>query len=467
MATPPTLYDLLKTQQTAQGVPALPPIAPMMGSAPILPPPVMPTVVSPHIADQERLNSLVSSGSGVSQIHNPYLRGLARTADVLGTVLAPRVLAAIPGTTLHHQQLIGQQQGIVANDQQQDAASAGLQDQQAQADQRRSLAEQEQAKATSLLHPKGGLLYDKNGSPIGYQDPEGKYYGPDDPTLDPGVREVLGSAQRKQPSNAFELWQQQNPKGTAEQYLQLSHQEKDATLQQQYLDAVNSGDHNKARNILKVIHDTSTQPKIDIHQAAERPETTGTWIPGFDANKNPVLFNSKTGEVKPNKVGFAKTTAAGQKIGLDEQKRADLAENLNENINALEEIAPRRPELFGPVNGRITGGKMVIGTDDPDISQLQTIEHQLGMVAQGAHGMRSAEGIESAAHSLTNGYHNTPKALTGALEAARSSVGTFLGDAQNPGKAREGGAVKVGQQVKLRNGQAITVKVVHPDGSFE
>jgi hypothetical protein len=73
---------------------------------------------------QAKLTQMTNSGSGVSQIQNPFLRGLARVGDVAGSILAPGVAAAIPGTTLHHQQLLGQQQGIVSNDQAQLQAAA-------------------------------------------------------------------------------------------------------------------------------------------------------------------------------------------------------------------------------------------------------------------------------------------------------------------------------------------------------
>lgn len=121
-----------------------------------------------------------------------------------------------------------------------------------------------------------------------------------------------------------------------------------------------------------------------------------------------------------------KTTASGQKITADEQRRADLATNLNENLGALEDIATRRPELFGPVQGRITGLKIAAGTSDPDVAKLETIKHQIGMAQISAHGMRSAHGIEGAASSILNNFYNSPDAIKGSIGAARDSVKTFL-----------------------------------------
>lgn len=99
-----------------------------MGAAPApsIPAPSMPDVVmsksaqsspvTPEQNDLNHLNYLKFSPDGISQIHNPVLRGLARTADVIGSVFAPRLDMAIPGTNLHHEMLVNQAQNQVNTD---------------------------------------------------------------------------------------------------------------------------------------------------------------------------------------------------------------------------------------------------------------------------------------------------------------------------------------------------------------
>jgi hypothetical protein len=346
---------------------------------------------------------------------------------VAASVVAPRVAWAIPGTTAHNQFLQGQAAERVGQDQ--DAIQKELQTQQLQTE---IAAEQQKTKD-------GTLLYDKEGNPIGYHTGTGQYMGVDDPRLPTGVKSVLSAAKGKPKQYEF----QQTDHGL------LRIDKATGEAQPVTLGGKAIGPKVATKTVLLqvggkphqvLINDSTGEPIKDLGESGEKaPVTnvnTGTWSPGFDKDKNPILFNSKTGEVKPNTAGITKDTATGKRLGADEQKRADLAKNLSENIDSLEDIAARRPELFGPVAGRWTELRNFIGTNDADITRLEAIKHQLGMVAQGAHGMRASQGVIAAANSLLNGFHNSAEATKAALEAARQSVRTFTDDANNPGASR-------------------------------
>ncbi len=173
-------------------------------------------------------------------------------------------------------------------------------------------------------------------------------------------------------------------------------------------------------------------------------------------------------ELKPGaKVPKGTTTLGSEMKGptADEQRRADLAQNMNENLDQLEEILDRRPDLFGPFAGRYTGLKEFIGTGDPDVAALKTLEEQMGMAMVGAHAMRNAQHVETAARAVTNSFHNEPKAIKQAIKTARESLATFQQNAgEKPGssgektggkkEAPEGTRIQVGDQVQVkRNGK--------------
>ena len=171
--------------------------------------------------------------------------------------------------------------------------------------------------------------------------------------------------------------------------------------------------------------------------------TEGTWTLQEDEHGKTVLFNGKTGQIRPAPAGL--TPKGSHKPNASEKNRSDLADNLNENLDALEEIVNRRPDLFGPVAGRRTQLKAYLGSNDPDIGKLDTIKHQLGMVQQSTHGMRSAYGVQSAAASVLNDFKNGPAALKGSISAARNSAQTFK---KNVADVQSGAATGSGTEIE-------------------
>ena len=110
-----------KPQMASANPPQITPPAPpsIYGSA-APPSPVaqmLPSYQRKLVADQNELQRQQTTGSGVSQIKNPWLRGLARVGDIAGSIVAPNIAAAVPGTTYHHDVLMGQQANRVAGDQ--------------------------------------------------------------------------------------------------------------------------------------------------------------------------------------------------------------------------------------------------------------------------------------------------------------------------------------------------------------
>lgn len=181
--------------------------------------------------------------------------------------------------------------------------------------------------------------------------------------------------------------------------------------------------------------DLGASPRSEA--APQNPPRTMVAVPQPDGS-------SKVMEVTPGSTIPKGAMTVSQEGGLakpgkptaDEQRRSDLAENLTENLDKLDEIATRRPDLFGPLHGRITALKGIIGSDDPDIGTLETIKHQIGMAQISAHGMRSAQGIEGASQSIMNSFKNGPEAVKASTKAARDSVKTFTQDverAKSPG----------------------------------
>lgn len=372
-----------------------------------LPQTLQPLVKTPRMQREEQLQQKIS------QFENPnkpqgFWQNLAHVAskvgNIAGDIAIPSVMANLPGTdynnALQHQNRVQQLTELQARDAQDSADTTETALKQAQTG-------EAQAKTKALQNPT-----DKPDAVEFQQTDHGLMR----------IDKITGAA-----TPVTYNGQTLQPKATAE---------KDANLPQQYLDAISSGDMKKAAMIKQVIHDTSTQPKIDVH-AGEGGGNAGTWALQEDSDGKPILFNGKTGEVRQAPPGLQKsgTFAKNAKPTADEQRRADLSENLNENLSTLEEIINRRPDLVGAIGGRWADVKNLVGSNDPDIGALKTAEHQIGMAQISAHGMKSAQGISGAADSIMNNLHSGPEALKGAIRTARNSVATFQNDVANKGKS--------------------------------
>ena len=272
---------------------------------------------------------------------------------------------------------------------------------------------------------------------------------------------------RDQQNRQFEEQQRNQQRGRllqeieAERRTQEMERASDARLKQQMM---MENDRFNQQNQMQDRKDAAAQDRLDqtlrqqqdaldqrlqqqneqFNQRQQNKPEVGTWQFGTDNDGNPALFNSKTGRVRPGPAGFHPRS---EKPTADEQRRADLANNMSENLDALEEIVKRRPDLFGPVAGRWSSLKGAIGTGDKDIAQLKTIKEQMGMAMVGAHAMRNAQHVETAGNAILNNMNNQPEAILSAIQAARNSLQTFQQDAQ---RAKGGVTVPTGGRPSLK-----------------
>lgn len=339
---------------------------------------------------QSRLKTLTDQGAPPVQ----PLHGWKKALDIAGQVLAPArpiEQALRYGPQQRYAQNLASAQGDVA-------AETAAQKGPAEVDQERAKAEQERAKAQALTHPPDKAK-EENWQPFaGFTDNDGT------PLIHEANSGQVVRASDKKPPSGFKAAAPKN--------------DRPDTPEQQFIDEFMKT-HPNATVAQAIASYSSTTQK------PERPDKPQRMLG---------VINGKIVELTPGMEvpdGTKSLTGdlAGSKPSPDEQRRADLSENLNENLATLEEIVSRRPELFGPVAGRWTGLKGSLGSDDPDIGALETIKHQIGMAQISAHGMRSAQGIGSAADSIMNSFKNGPEAMKASINAARNSVKTFTGDA--------------------------------------
>lgn len=370
--------------------------------------------------DEQRLSDAQDSGSGISRLPTAARIPL-RILEGIGSAIAPGTASLIPGTELHHNAQLRGIRGNINQDVAQESSQAtahhaeaeanALENPQPKPDEAKTITTDQGVMqwnpATQRYDIKAGGAPEKAAkNPIIHETDQGIFM------VDPDTREATPLTFQGKP-------------------LMPKSAQKPDSLQQQYDSAVTSGDTARAAQIKKEMSDLAQAgqtPQRDPQQFIIGPDGVAQVLrPGMKVEQG-----SKT----------VSGDLAGGKPTADEQRRADLATNVNENLDQLEDIVNRRPELFGPLGGRLTSAKKFIGSNDPDVSALSAIEHNLGMAVQGAHAMRSAQGVAATGDSLLNGFKNGPAAILGASKSMRDSLKTFANDVQNaknPPQAGGGG----------------------------
>lgn len=348
-----------------------------------------------------------------AQPHRGWLgkigHGLARMGNIAGDILAPGIMAITPGTDLNKRI-----EAARSEDRKRltdtAASEEGL---------RAAQADEARARAESLRHPpqKEGLTPEETTIHDLMTGENGQ------PRINPDTQK---------PYSYLEAFKAVNDAKQAAKPEKANDFDK---FYSDWLKDHNYPDTSHNRLVARKEYAAAGQPpQRDPRQLAVAPD--GTVI-----------------ELKPGvKVPTGTKTVAGDLKGptADEQKRADLAQNLNENLDQLEEIVNRRPDLFGKVQGRFTKFKEWAGSDDPDVAALKGIEDRLGMVAQSSHGMRSAQHVAESANSILNSYKNGPDAMKRAIADARKSAQTFLDNAGAPAQPQHPGTEGGGDMIDVQ-----------------
>jgi hypothetical protein len=362
-------------------------------------------------ADQQQLVDLQKSGAGLNKINNPFLKGLARVGDVIGTMLTPGVATVLPGTTLHNRALQEIQQNRINNDVKQDQARAqaamqGLQAQDtlAQINQRNAQtaqipiltrAKQMQAQQMGAAH---GLkpTFDENGNQTGWEP------DPDSPVF-----------QRQQAQNDYFAAR----KELADAQAALANAKNDP----------NSPAFQQAQQRLAVAarNAQTAAGRLGLSEKTYMMHAYGTDAQG-NALPGAMLLEDGT------PVGTA--NAENLRPTAKQRDKVDLANNAIENINAIKEVVNRRKDLFGPTAGRGTNLSVWLGSQDPDAQRVRAAMEGGSLALAGIHGTRGQYSV-AGLQKMLGDFKSNPAALNAGLDQLIQSSKSF----HNPGGLRVAG----------------------------
>lgn len=350
-------------------------------------------------ADRSELNRLQSTGSGIDQLFRPTdgsqpsagrrtLGVLGRIGDIAAGVLAPGVERLIPGTEGNHNRLIAQEQQRLGKD-------LGADQQQAQTE----LLNAQPALKQAALDNKS-LQIENQGQ---HNDDMAQHY------RDQAENTLRGQGYKHDPTGKI----------IPLDYEELSSQ------QQGVIDAKKAqADYKSAQAEYEKSKD---DPNSFVGQQALAKMQHAKALEGIAYQK--IGLEHQNQEFRAQQAA-AKTPLGpdglpGPKMTVADQNRASLARIASRNLDQVDDIVTRRPDILGKL-GSVKTVANLIGSNDPDLVALGNEVHNFAMANAGIHGSRSFQNVQAAEQELLGHFKNGAAGIKGGINANRVNLNEIM-----------------------------------------
>ncbi len=410
-------------------------------------------ITAPPPSDPALIHTHENTGaSGIQQIHSPWARIPLQIAEAIGSGFAPGLTAAIPGTQLHHNELVGERAGALKQQETQreeeekaGTAAATQHHLEAEAANQESLPEMHAAQAEAkTAQQKEAETHNRATEALGQAKVENQ--------------EAIATSNRKA-KLAAAGFKEDNETGAI---VPLEYNEMSETQQAVHdMKAAQSEQAEATAQLRKA--QAANQPQVAaiaqarlansqrIQQIAIR--RLGLSEAQFEmrsqGTKNGVPLEGaiETDEGKPVGTAFQQNVRpTGQ-----ERNRADLATSAHQQLSDLKSIVQKRQDIFGPAAGRKTDFDVWLGSQDPDAQRFRAARTIAGDHLAGVFGGRSEAALQ-ALDSAIGQFKDNPKAVLAGLDQLDKANSGFIqkGSPRTVGSeaAKEPPAANVDPKVK-------------------
>lgn len=479
-------------QATESAAPAPMPTSP---AAPGLPPvgqsPLGPALSlggqRPSTPATNELHRLQTTGSGISQIHNPFARVPLQILDALGRGFFPGVEMGIPGTSGHHDVLLAQQGKAVNQEEGERAADTADENaaskrslEGAQANEANAKAgESKEDQPHTLATDQGIMQWNPDtkrfdipaGKPPEKEETEGKTVTTDQGVMqwDPKTKAYsikVGNAPEKESQgktlqDADGVWYSIGKDNAAvpitvggKPFQGKTPEEKTGSPEQQFID--------EYRNKNKGASVADAEKAFKAIQPPEKANE-GTWSLQQNAKGETVLFNTKTGQTQAAPADIVKNGPTAQTRTMQETapKVLDLAARVGQLVD-------QQAKTLGPAASRwseFMAGK--VGAPNPEFTKLRTDVGLLQTALMRMHvGSRGGEQMMQHFQGLIDVAKQSPENLKAALGeitayanavkgAGHESEGVPTGGGPAPGTVEGGYKFKGGDPKDQKNWERV------------
>jgi hypothetical protein len=365
----------------------------------------------------EKMSDQVAAGPGWHGIHNPFLKGLAAVGDTIGSGLFPEFAQFVPGTTAHHNELLGEEENQLGQEQKATKATDESRLQNAQAAERESLPELHNTQAelaTSKLTQAKDIADAKQGTADAKQA-----------LADAEAERKRGESQQKIATGLAEHGLKMDPETKQLiplPYTEMSEPQKAAhdlkaaqaeltTARSDYVTAQKDGipaAQELARKRVDAAQESAATAagRLGLSRDEFNAQFLGT-APGGEALAG--------GETDENGKPIGTKVAAGNKPGATVQGRASQAGSIIEVGNNLKAEIDKHKDALGNLSDywkQATNGTPIA---DPVASKLMSEIASYAALQPAMHGMRGGQAMKEF-EKMVGGIPKDPEALKAAID---------------------------------------------------
>ena len=345
--------------------------------------------------------------SGIGQIHNPWLRGLATVGDVIGSGFFPRAAAAIPGTQMHHQGLVNMARAAVNSDEAQATAEANRAHLGAETTELGARGEHEGAEANRLNNPT-----EKQGDPTKTIETENGIMGfnPATGNYDKPIGQAPGkhATQHVVSSDGSVIAIKTDAKTGETTHEVIYHGDPKVKTE---IKQIQKG--GKAHQVL-VNSETGAEIK-DLGESGERPPTTDHGVTMIGPDGKVLRLqpgqNAPQGGMTPS--GFSSINVPTSQT----RTMAETAPKVQDLATRIGQLVDQQAKTLGPAASRwseFMAGK--VGAPNPEFTKLRTDVGLLQTALMRMHvGARGGEQIMEHFRNLIDVAKQSPENLKAAI----------------------------------------------------
>lgn len=367
--------------------------------------------IDPHMAELERLHS---TGSGVSQIKNPFLRTLATIGDVIGSGLEPGLAQFIPGTSAHHEQLIGQEENQLGQEQKATKATDESRLQNAKSTEAESLPDLHKTQAELVAEKLHSTETAKDADRAIKQSEEDRKTQQGQAAIDQHLaasglkRDESGNIVPQEYKEMSEPLQAIHDLKSSQQELADSR----AALVKAQKDNLPAAQKLAQQRIDNATHASAVaEQRLGLAEKNYELRVGG----GSEADAHPgQLLDDNDKTIGTAFQGNVKPTGT-------ERTKGEMANSAAEQLGDIKAIIHKRPDIFGPLSGRKTDFTVWLGSQDPDAQAFRAAQTVAADHMAGMFGARSPAVIQQLHDAIGQFKDNPAAALAGIAQVEKAT----------------------------------------------